>query len=237
MPTKKPSRVSVAAHESPLLVPRKAEPNLFDIRATSGKDHIIRRRPWKHVTGICLHQTACRMGESPSRFKNSGAHIFITRSGKVVWVHDFTFAVVHGNRWNSRTVGIEIDGTYAGIEGDLKTFWKPKEQPNRKPQKLTEAAELQAHETIRWICQTVAENSGEIKVLVAHRQASKSRRSDPGSAIWQRVALPMHKELGLSDGGEGFCTRRAADPRGVEPRLRRRQLLTGESGLGTLPAR
>ncbi|HUV14190.1 MAG TPA: peptidoglycan recognition family protein [Acidobacteriota bacterium] len=215
MPAEKPlSRVTVAAFESPL---RKASligtgpkpahanlpPNLHDIRATAGKEHIIRRRPWKHVTGICLHQTACVLGEKPTRWNNVGCHIGITRSGKIIWLHDFDFAVVHGNGWNSRTVGIEIDGTYEGIEGNDRTFWRPKGS-KAKPTPLTQETIDATKAAIQWIYDEVACHDGEVKVLVAHRQASKTRRSDPGSAIWKSIALPMQKELGLGDGGKGF---------------------------------
>ena len=58
---------------------------------------------------------------------------------------------------------------------------------------------------IRWIVAEVAAHGGQVRALVAHRQSSATRRNDPGSAIWQAVALPMHAELGLSDGGVGFA--------------------------------
>jgi hypothetical protein len=178
-------------------------PYLVDIRHLSSKQHVIRARPWSKVTGICLHQTACVLGERPARWQNCGAHLGITRAGQVIWIHDFTQAVVHGHGWNAQTVGIEIDGCYAGIEGDPRTFWKPRGS-NRQPQSPTPEAIEAAKATIRWITAVVAQNGGAVTALVAHRQASKSRQSDPGSAIWQAVALPLHQELGLHDGGPGF---------------------------------
>jgi len=41
-------------------------------------------------------------------------------------------------------------------------------------------------------------------MLLAHRQASSSRQNDPGYQPWQEIAIPMMRELGLSDGGPGF---------------------------------
>ncbi len=204
-----PTRISVAGHESPSLSP----PKLHDIRdeakelARTREDVRKKRgpiRPWKKVTGVCLHHTAVVLGERPGRWASLGAHLGITRSGKIIWCHDFDRVMYHGNRWNDQTVGIEIDGHYAGIEGELHTYWRPRGKPNRKPQELTQESIDATCAAIRWICETVERNDGHVDALVAHRQSSKSRRSDPGSAIWKAIALPMSEELTLHDGGEGF---------------------------------
>jgi hypothetical protein len=177
---------------------------LVDRRAHASKKHDYGQRDWSKVTGICLHQTACVLGERAGRWDTVGCHIGVTRGGQAIWLHDFDRLIVHGNGWNTQTVGIEIDGMYEGVEGDDSTFWRPKEEPNRQPQRLTSEAAETARQVVRWICETVAANGGKVRALVAHRQASENRRSDPGSQIWQEVALPLHTELGLSDGGRGF---------------------------------
>lgn len=162
-------------------------------------------RPWKQITGICLHQTACSMGERPERYDTLGAHFAVLRSGRVVWVHDMEQVVWHGNGWNAGTVGIEIDGLYEGVQGDPHTIW---DDPSTKVHEVGQRATPDAIEATkalcRWICGVVAKNGGEIKALVAHRQASEDRRDDPGSELWQAIALPLHAELGLTDGGVGF---------------------------------
>jgi antitoxin (DNA-binding transcriptional repressor) of toxin-antitoxin stability system len=61
-----------------------------------------------------------------------------------------------------------------------------------------------ARAAVRWIVAEVARHGGRISRLVAHRQSSDMRQSDPGSALWQAVALPLHAELGLDDGGPGY---------------------------------
>lgn len=166
----------------------------------------VRQRAWHEVKGICLHQTACLLGERDERWDSVGAHVGITRSGKVIWLHDFDRIVAHGNGWNAQTVGIEIDGLYAGIEGDQRTVWDDPSTPSREVGMQLTAESVEAtKQTIRWICQRVLAHAGRVKVLVAHRQSSKDRRNDPGSAIWQAVALPMHAELWLDDGGAGFA--------------------------------
>lgn len=196
---------TVPVIEPPVIVPASSfESKIVDRRKVASQKHVYGKRDWSKVTGICLHQTACVLGENPPRWDTIGCHVGVTRSGKVIWLHDFNKLVVHGNQWNSQTVGIEIDGMYEGIEGNIKTFWRPKDQPNLQPQRPTEEAMESVRGLIRFICQKVKENGGNVRALVAHRQASENRQNDPGSAIWKRVALPMSEELGLNDGGPGF---------------------------------
>lgn len=190
------------------MIPAEAFPEpeaLVDRRAHALASHRHGKRPWASVTGITLHQTACVLGERIARWDTVGAHIGITRAGRVIWLHDFDVVVWHGNAWNAQTIGIEIDGLYEGVKGRSSTLWDDPDTPGREtPNALTEAAAEAARATIRWLCSAVAKNGGEIRALVAHRQSSKNRRNDPGSEIWQAVALPLHAELGLSDGGPGF---------------------------------
>ncbi len=162
-------------------------------------------RPWKAITGICLHQTACVLGERPERWDTLGAHLGVLRSGRVVHVHDFSRLVWHGNGWNAKTIGIEIDGLFEGIHGDPSTVWDDPSTPVHEKGMDVTAAQVEAvKQTIRWCASEVQQHGGEVKVLVAHRQSSKSRRNDPGSQVWKEIALPMMEEMGLSDGGLGF---------------------------------
>jgi hypothetical protein len=178
---------------------------MVDLRSSASQQHVFGERDWGTVTGICLHQTACLLGERSERWKTLGAHLGVMRSGDVVWVHDFDKLVAHGNAWNSGTVGIEIDGLYAGIQGDRSTVWDDPSTASRE-KGMTPTAELivETKILIRWICSEVASHGGQIRALVAHRQSSKNRRNDPGSALWKAIAVPLHEELGLSDGGVGF---------------------------------
>ncbi len=182
---------------------------VFDRRQTALQSHHgarVRSRAWKSVTGITLHQTACHLGERPERFDGVGAHAVTTRRGRAMLLHDPDRLVAHGNGFNAQTYGIEIDGLYAGVEGDLSTVWDdPSTKVREQPMELTEPSVLTTCEIIRAVYETVAAHGGRIRALVAHRQASGSRRNDPGEAIWKRIALPMMAELGLSDGGAGFA--------------------------------
>lgn len=178
---------------------------LRDRRSVANQKYVYGRRDWSKVTGICLHQTACVLGERPARWDTVGAHCGVTRSGQVIWLHDYDKLVVHGNGWNTQTVGIEIDGLYAGVEGDLSTIWNDPSTPQREVGQVLTSESVEATcQLIRQICEEVRRHGGQIKALVAHRQASINRRSDPGEAIWKRIALPMSAELGLHDGGPNF---------------------------------
>jgi hypothetical protein len=91
------------------------------------------------------------------------------------------------------------------VEGDPRTVWDdPSTLWREQGQVLTDESVEATRQAIRRIVARVAANGGEVKALVAHRQSSASRRNDPGSAVWSRIALPMSAELGLSDGGPGF---------------------------------
>jgi peptidoglycan hydrolase-like protein with peptidoglycan-binding domain len=171
------------------------------------------RRKIKDIVGVTLHQTACVLGEKPGRWDNVACHVGITRGGKVLWVNDFEKIVWHGHGFNRRTIGIEIDGHFAGLEPfneetgewepDLSTYWRPKGS-KREPVSITEAQIKACKEVLRWLNRVVEEAGGDFKYCVAHRQSSGSRRGDPGEKTWKLVALPMMEELDLTEGGEGY---------------------------------
>lgn len=193
-----------------------AEPALemLDRRTFARPSMTTWQRPWYKVTGICLHQTACEMGERTDRYDRLNVHFVVTRSGSIRRLHDLRTGLCAANGWNNQTVSIEIDGLYAGVEDDpgtvnvneaMRSTWDDPSTPFREtPQQVTPEAMESARQLCRWIVAETARNGGSIGVLVAHRQSSGSRQSDPGEAIWQQVAVPLHAELGLGDGGVGF---------------------------------
>lgn len=197
-------------------------PALVDRREFAAQSHHgykTRSRNLSTVTGICLHQTGCHMGERPSRYDGMGAHVAVTRNGQIVWLHDFDRIVVAANGFNASTVSIEIDGLYAGIEGDQRTVWDNPGTPHKETgQALTAEATAAACEAVHWIKRAVP----SVTQIVAHRQASASRRSDPGSAIWQAVAIPMRDELGLDTPIEMMLGNGRAIPREWDARSKAR---------------
>lgn len=167
-----------------------------------------RRNDWKGIVGITLHQTACSLGTKATRYKKVSAHVGITRDGKIVQMNGLNWVVYHGNSFNGSRgpgdVGIEIDGHFAGIEGDLKTYWRPRSKPDRQPLSVTPEAVKATLDAIEWIIKEVEKHGGKVKYLHAHRQSSQSRTSDPGSKVWQEIALVAKERFGLSDGGPEF---------------------------------
>jgi peptidoglycan hydrolase-like protein with peptidoglycan-binding domain len=161
-------------------------------------------RTWPQITGITLHQTAVLLGEAPQRWYSLKAHLGITRGGRALMVCPLQRAVWHGNGLNATDVGIELDGYFEGIEGQPNTLWNPPTDPNRRALTPTQEQIEATRRAIRWICDTVKRNGGNIQFIHAHRQSSNQRQSDPGSFIWREVGLWAQRELGLSDGGRNF---------------------------------
>lgn len=184
-------------------------------------------RSWSSISGVTLHQTACDMGERVERYDTIGAHFSVLRSGRVIWHADLDRTVYHGNGWNARCIGIEVNGLYAGLEDDpdtaldeaMRTTWDDPSTPTREqPMQVTPRAMRSTRQLVRWIRIQVARRGGRLGVLGAHRQSSRDRRNDPGEAIWQQVALPLHAELGMTDGGVGFEIGGYAVPEAWDPR-------------------
>jgi hypothetical protein len=191
-------------------------------------------RPWANVTGITIHQTAATLGENPARWVKwpikgpNGAiehsclraHVGVTRGGQVLLCNPLDQLVWHGNRLSLTDIGIELDGTYEGVEGERSTWWQA--PGHKSPQVPTPALLEAARRAIRWACAEVAANGGKIRFLHAHRQASKDRRSDPGSRIWAEVALALEAEGLLSTRpgyvvGTGRAIPKEWDPRSDAP--------------------
>lgn len=171
----------------------------------SGRSVATPYRTWPKVTAIVLHQTASKFGEKPSSWHRVPIHFCITRAGKIIQLYDLTEVCNHAGAFNRSSVGIEIDGWYAGIEGRPETLWQPPNQPTqRQPMNLPAAQADAAKVAVEWIVKTVEANGGKVTHIHPHRQSSKDRQSDPGSLIWQKVGLWAQNTLGLSDGGAAF---------------------------------
>jgi len=179
-----------------------------------------RRRSWDKITGITLHQTACcflhegvtdqsKIDRAVERVCSIGVHHTVLRNGISVWANPYEHRMPHAQAFNGPDVGIEIDGYYAGVDGDDGTFWRPQSRPDRQPMQVSEPQVLAARETCRFIIEEVRRHGGRIRYIHAHRQTSRSRTSDPGSLLWQAVAIPLLEEYGLSYGGPDFFVPRS----------------------------
>lgn len=197
-----------------------APEHFFDIRTTANRKNDHGPRSWKAITGTCLHQTACVFANNPERMVNVGAHIVVAEAN-VYLLHDFDRIIWHGNGWNNGTVGVEVNGLFAGIQGRPETVWNDPDTSKRDvASPLTQVTLDTTKSVVRWIYRVIARHGGKMNALVAHRQASKSRQSDPGSGIWKGAALPLMEELGVSDGGIGFILGGYAIPEDWDPRCK-----------------
>lgn len=191
---------------------------LIDRRAQTGSNKDMGPRIWSEVKGWCLHQTACHLGASkdPARCDGIGAHFVVYQDGRVFWLHDLDRKIIHGNGFNNQTIGIEIDGLFAGVEGDPTTVWDDPSTPSHEQaMTLTPAQTAAVKQLIRWTHAEIRRHDCQPTVIVAHRQASGDRRNDPGSKVWQDIAMPMLAELHLSDGGPGFAIQDAQGGRPI----------------------
>ena len=113
--------IDMTAEQSMPKIPRS--------RVRRGKT--VMRNP-KDVTGICLHQMAVIFAVSSRqlkaadgdrdhakarRFMNVPAHACASRDGFYVVHSPLEAYLHHGHEFNRMSLGLEIEGNYAGIEG------------------------------------------------------------------------------------------------------------------------
>ena len=161
------------------------------------------KRKWSTIDSVVLHQTGCGMPDNPRAWKNLNAHFGITQQGVLVWVNDATDMIWHAQGLSKRSIGIEIEGNYYGVEGNESTLWAPGGGPdNINPKMLTAIKSLFA-----LLVGEFGANGATWKYIFAHRQSSNMRTSDPGEQIWKQVAIPWADRLALGDkwyGGKRF---------------------------------
>lgn len=162
------------------------------------------------VTGITLHQTAVeyhiteRMLSAAGgdfelahalRVQRAACHLMALQEGFVAWTRPLASFVYHGNALNASTIGIEVEGNYAGIAGDPRTAWSGSAYSGPVTEKTIVAARKALLVAI-----TEGRRLGmPIQDLYAHRQSSGTRRNDPGEEIWKGVAIEYGvKVLGLT---------------------------------------
>lgn len=184
-------------------------PAVIDRRATAARNKDGGPRAWGDVYGWCLHQTACVLSNSHdvARCDTIGAHYVVYPDGRIFKLHDINRVVWHGNGWNAKTIGIEIDGLFAGIEGVPSTVWRDPSEAAHTVNSVTDAQIAAVKAIVRADAIEIRAHGGKPRSMVAHRQSSGDRRNDPGSKVWQQIGIPLRDELGLDDGGPGFALR------------------------------
>jgi hypothetical protein len=210
--------------ENPSVADEIAAVPFFDLRQEPIPSSVYRKfkmragkvvkRPPSVVDGITLHQTgvlysvndrqiAAANGDErlalATRAKKIAAHA-VSFDGFFTKTYPLSFYVYHGNGLNRRTLGLEVDGLYPGLLDKpdtielehLTSLWKGTATT------LTDRRVESARAALRYLVDEGRKLGMPIRFLYAHRQASATRRSDPGEEIWRRVvtqyAVP---DLGL----------------------------------------
>tara|TARA_Y100000310_G_scaffold267837_2_gene280110 strand:- start:21283 stop:22146 length:864 start_codon:yes stop_codon:yes gene_type:complete len=174
---------------------------VLDVRKDAWKGRRKTKNKISRVDTIVLHQMSVIDSDDEGwiRWRKMAIHYIATagKKSKGYWLHDVDYRMGHAQNFNSRSIGIETEGYFAGIEGDLKTFWKPKSKPNRQPMTPSDEQILALKDIIRHAYKEATKKGMEIKYIGAHRQSYGIKTSDPGEYIWRNVAIPMMEELGL----------------------------------------
>lgn len=161
---------------------------------------VVERDPAK-IDTIVLHQTACVFGRKstqPDRYHRAlgvACHALAFNDGVVALANPFRWYVQHGNGYNDRSLGLEVEGLFPGLVDHPRTLPKmPGQDETPVTPALIEAGRLAIREMIYQ-----AGNEGiRIRRVVAHRQSSPTRRADPGEALWKALVVDYAvRELGL----------------------------------------
>lgn len=153
-------------------------------RYNAARDGRVIKRDSSKITGICIHQTACIFGplanpaKRHERALSIPVHAVAFRDGFGAITYPPLWHLHAANAWNATTVSLEIEGHYGGLARTRGDFDELDELTIETAKQTLEA--LYVH----------ARGAGcPIKYIVAHRQSSATRRSDPGEAIWRAVVL------------------------------------------------
>lgn len=174
-------------------------PGVIDARKLYAGTPYPTRNPWASIDTICLHQMAVDGGSGWERWKRLAIHFVVPRVGPTALTNDINRRVPHGHGWNSRSVGLEIEGHFAGVVGRASTHWTPPDAKGSRlvPQEPTPSQVSGALAAISWAVAEVARNGGRVKYVGAHRQSYGRKTSDPGQLVWERIALPAMQAHGL----------------------------------------
>lgn len=176
--------------------------------------HTFMRKP-ETVDSIVLHQTAVQFGARPSHrlealrmlradkgdeptpaeierlaialrvVEDVPSHALAMQSGDVIIRSPLPAFLYHANALNKRSLGIEIEGLYDGVEV---------EGAHPPPTPVTIEAARQA---VREMVERGRAEGMPIQYIWAHRQSSGTRRADPGSVLWEEVGLWAIADLKL----------------------------------------
>tara|TARA_R100000808_G_scaffold18489_1_gene40500 strand:+ start:3703 stop:4386 length:684 start_codon:yes stop_codon:yes gene_type:complete len=201
---------------TPRILDLRAEAPAKRARSRVAGGRTVLRDP-RDVDGITLHQTAVVFGARASHKKRAAAEgapelapayrvaedvpaHAVALDGVVVLGAPLRQYLYHANALNRSTLGLEIEGRYPGLVDDPNTVADEAKRTMwgdvSKQTELTGARVAAAAEALRLLVSLGQAEGMRIRYVYAHRQASGSRRSDPGAALW-RALRPVWLSLGL----------------------------------------
>lgn len=151
-------------------------------------------RAWESIVGVVLHQTGCAMPSNPIGWQNVNAHYGITQEGIPILINRPEDMIWHAQGLSKLSIGIEIEGNFEGVEGLAKTLWAKGGGPHFLTDLMIKAAGI----IFDNVMDRFTSNGQKWRSVWAHRQSAKSRRGDPGSEIWQKIAKPWIFSLNCS---------------------------------------
>lgn len=139
------------------------------------------------IDAITLHQTATLLppGKADLRAAKGDpvaarhlralrvhAHVTAFTTGDAVIAYPLRAYVYHGNGLNKTSIGVECEAKLDGLA-----------------EKVDDAVVDATRQAFAWLCEHGPVEGIELRYVYAHRQASPTRRADPGLALWRAVVL------------------------------------------------
>jgi hypothetical protein len=190
-----------------------------DITALLAKKKILTgpkprsKRNWRDIYAVMVHHTGFEQNEAVIAEAAKTAHNYhfiIARSGKVYMANHPQLMIWHGHGLSQHSVGIEIEGNFAGLMNDTRSgrdsskpyFWKNGKQSSPS---IPTNAQLDAFTKLVVELSAMFKKEGtSLKYIYAHRQSAASRESDAGQIVWQHAVLNLQQQLGLQKTTETF---------------------------------
>ncbi|MEM7158640.1 MAG: N-acetylmuramoyl-L-alanine amidase [Myxococcota bacterium] len=178
---------------------------VYDLREQADSPHkksktvagrTVQRRA-SSIDAITIHQTAVKFGVKSYQISAAGGdrdmalarrafkvacHALAFHDGFISLAAPLRWYVYHANSLNRRSLGLEIDGNYAGLAGGRTANGRP---PTPLTDKVIEASRM----AVKLLMEEGRKEGCPIKYIHAHRQSSRSRRGDPGEELWRKVVL------------------------------------------------
>lgn len=183
--------------------------NVYDCRGFFNPPRLgLFVRPMKSINGIMLHRTSCVIDDRVHQHARTNAHAAVTMGGNIYLIHPWTLGIFHGHSLSEASIGIEFDGNPEGFPGggywidqNYKKDGKVQEKYKKQvgPHPITPEQVKAAMVLLNIIVREVEKEGGKITNILAHRQSTSERASDPGWECWQKIAMPWQEQIGAID--------------------------------------